>query len=42
LTLTLSPALKNLNAPIIQKRLAAVATVLGLEASLQFGDVEID
>lgn len=42
LTLTLSPALKNLNAPIIQKRLAAVATVLELEASLQFGDVEID
>lgn len=41
-TLTLSPALKNLNAPIIEKRLAAVASVLGLRAELQFGDVESD
>lgn len=42
LKLTLSPALKNLNAPIIDKRLGAVAQVLGLEPELKFGDVEAD
>ncbi|MBT5517797.1 MAG: Ppx/GppA family phosphatase [Rhodobiaceae bacterium] len=42
LTLTLSPALQNLNAPIIEKRLAAVAKALGLAPVLEFGDVETD